>query len=70
MIDSGWNCTPSIGNDLWRIAIISSSAVHAEISKAIRRELFYSQRMISRCRERIIKTFKDSTAIMMHFQMF
>ena len=32
-IDSGWYCTDSIGIVLWRSAIISPSAVSAEISK-------------------------------------
>ena len=32
-IDSGWNCTPCTGYCLWRRPMISSSAVHAVISR-------------------------------------
>ena len=32
-IDSGWNCTPSIGSVLWRTPMISPSSVHADTSR-------------------------------------
>ena len=65
--DSGWNCTPSIGNVRWRIAITtpdSRAAGHLDLVR--QRRLDHGERVVARGGERVRQPGEHALAAVVH----